>query len=44
MKIALFASTILNIPFHFFQLPNPNTISLNLNHLYHIELRKIRPF
>ena len=28
----------------FFNFPNPNVISLNLNHLYHIEIRKVKPF
>ena len=33
------------IPFHsnFFNFPNFYTISLNLNHLYHIEIRKVKP-
>ena len=36
------------IPFHFFSttffnFPNPYTISLNLNYLYHLEIRKINP-
>ena len=38
-----------SIPFHFFStiffnFPNPYTISLNLNHLYHLEIHKIKPF
>ena len=28
---------------HFFNFPNPYTISLNLNHLYHLEICKIKP-
>ena len=39
-------------PFHsiplfstiFFNFPNPYTISLNLNHLYHLEICKVKPF
>ena len=38
-----------SIPFHFFStfffnFPNPYTISLNLNHLYHLEIHKVKPF
>ena len=39
------------IPFHsiffqpfFFNFPNPYTISLNLNHSYHLEISKVKPF
>ena len=37
------------ISFHFFltfffNFPNPYTISLNLNHLYHLEIHKVKPF
>ena len=39
------------IPFHsiffstiFFNFSNPYTISLNLNHLYHLEIHKVKPF
>ena len=28
----------------FFNFPNPYTISLNLNHLYHLEICKVKPF
>ena len=28
----------------FFNFPNPYTISLNLNHLYHLEIHKVKPF
>ena len=39
-------------PFHsipifstiFFNFPNPYTISLNLNHSYHLEISKVKPF
>ena len=44
-------SNILNysIPFHFFStiffnFPNPYTISLNLNHSYHLEISKVKSF
>ena len=38
-----------SIPFHFFStiffnFPNPYTISLNLNHLYHLEIHKVKLF
>ena len=38
-----------SIPFHFFltiffNFSNPYTISLNLNHLYHLEIHKVKPF
>ena len=38
-----------SIPFHFFStlffnFPNPYTISLNLNHLYHLKIRKVKLF
>ena len=50
--IFLFFSTFLilqTIPFHFFSIiffnfPNPYTISLNLNHSYHLEISKIKSF
>ena len=29
---------------YFFDFFNPNTISLNLNYLYHLEIDKIKPF
>ena len=28
----------------FFNFPNPYTISLNLNHSYHLEISKVKPF
>ena len=28
----------------FFNFPNPYTISLNLNHSYHLEINKVKPF
>ena len=28
----------------FFNFPNPYTISLNLNHLYHLKIWKVKPF
>ena len=38
-----------SIPFHFFStfffnFPNPYTISLNFNNLYHLEIHKVKPF
>ena len=36
-----FYSTFFN---HFFNFPNPHTISLNLNHLYHLKICKIKLF
>ena len=38
-----------SIPFYFFQpfffnFPNSYTISLNLNHLYHLKIHKVKPF
>ena len=38
-----------SIPFYFFStiffnFPNPYTISLNLNHSYHLEISKVKPF
>ena len=29
---------------HFFNFPNPYTISLNLNNLYHLEIHRVKPF
>ena len=42
-------STNHSILFHFFStfffnFPNPYTISLNLNHLYHLEIHKVKPY
>ena len=45
-------SILQTIPFHsiplfsiiFFNFPNPYTISLNLNHLYHLNICKVKPF
>ena len=42
-------STNYSILFHFFStfffnFPNPYTISLNLNHLYHLKIHKVKPF
>ena len=42
-------STNHSISFHFFStfffnFPNPYTISLNLNHLYHLEIHRVKPF
>ena len=47
--IQLFNPTNHSIPFYFFStfffnFPNSYTISLNLNHLYHLEIHKIKPF